>query len=89
MTDAKKPAPVSQMPLPQRGRRVVCRLCHVVMDDSEPMSAMGEFYHPTLDKNGAPRRCRHKGQSFYIDSDEVEPFMRKRTRRTSRRSATG
>lgn len=60
----------------QRGDRVVCRVCHVVMDDCEPFGPVAEYVHPTIDRSGSPRSCKHVGKTFWDDSPEVEPFMR-------------
>ena len=74
------------MDLPDRGRRLVCRRCHVVMDDFEPADKNGEFWHPKLLKDQkTPRKCPNAGRAFYLDeipeSKEVELFKRKRERR--------
>lgn len=71
----------------ERGWRVVCKTCHVVIDDCEPFG-QSEYVHPTVDRMGAPRLCKNAGKSFSDDSPEVEPFMRKRVRRAGKR-ATG
>lgn len=75
------------MKLPDRGRRAVCRRCHVVMDDHEPMSKDAEFYHPRLLKDQkTPRKCPNVGKTFFEGDAEIEPFRRKRDRRAERRA---
>lgn len=71
--------------LPYKFDKVVCRHCHVVIEDWEPMSRHGEFYHQTHDREGKPRRCPFVGVTFRRDSPEVEPFLRKRERRNFKR----
>ena len=66
-------------------RKAVCKRCHVVMPDIEPMSGLGEFYHPREDKEGKPHWCRNAGKTFTMDDMEVEPFQRKGRRRAQKR----
>lgn len=72
------------IPLPNRGVRAVCKRCHAVMDDCEPNGA-AEFWHPAKFGDGKPNNCKNVNESYsQKDLDigtEVEPFMRKRTRR--------
>ncbi len=64
------------------------------MDDSEPMSKNGEFWHPRLLKDQVtPRTCANVGKAFYLDElgdpekrKEIEPFMRKAVRRKAKRA---
>lgn len=66
--------------------RVVCKKCHYVMNDLEPMSPCGgEYWHPIIDKNGKPINCPNAGKSFHDDDREIEPFERKRVRRNAKR----
>jgi hypothetical protein len=66
-------------------RKAVCKRCHVVIRDCEPMSGGGEFYHPKEDKEGKPHWCRNAGKTFDINSLEMEPFQKKGRRRALRR----
>ena len=61
-------------------RKAVCKRCHCVMKDCEPMG-FGEFWHPTLNKEGKPHKCKNAGKRFYTSDTEIEPFLRKRERR--------
>ncbi len=78
---------MTTMPLPDRGERAVCRRCRMVMDDCEPMGA-GEWFHPRKHKDGTSSKCTNAGKSFFTkdiaEQKEVEPFMRKRTRRATK-----
>jgi hypothetical protein len=67
-------------------RKAVCKRCHCVMNDCEPMSGFGEFWHPSLDKANKPHKCRNAGQRFYSTDTELEPFLRKRERRLRKRN---
>lgn len=67
-------------------RRAVCKRCHVVMDDFEPMSPNGEYAHPTKDKNGKKRRCINVGQVYTQKDLEIEPFLRKGERARNKRN---
>jgi hypothetical protein len=66
-------------------RKAVCRRCHCVMNDCEPMDLGGEFYHPSLDKAGKPHKCVNSGKNFNTTDSELEPFLRKRERRVLKR----
>jgi hypothetical protein len=55
------------------------------MSDIELCSGLGEFYHPTLDKEGKPHWCKNTGKKFDINSLEIEPFQRKSRRRAFKR----
>jgi len=72
------------MPLPDRGERAVCRRCGMVMDDCEPMGAT-EFWHKKKHADGMPSKCKNAGKPFYPGDSEIEPFMRKRVRRATKR----
>lgn len=65
-------------------RKAVCKRCHCVMRDCEPMG-LGEFWHPNLDKNEKPHKCKNAGRQFNTSSLELEPFLRKRERRVLKR----
>jgi len=66
--------------------RAVCKRCHMVMDDCEPFVDGGEFFHKTRHSDGTASKCPNAGKTFFLDSKEVEPFTRKRTRRAERRA---
>ena len=65
--------------------RVVCKKCHYVMNDIEPMSRDGEYWHPISDKYGKPINCSNSGKCFHGGDKEIEPFERKRVRRNAKR----
>jgi hypothetical protein len=69
------------------GRKAVCRKCHQVMRDAEPMSRHGEFWHREKDKHGKPYRCTHGAKRFSFNDKEIEPFMKKSTRRGLKKTA--
>jgi hypothetical protein len=73
---------------PNRRRRAVCRRCHMVMDDCEPMARDGEFNHAAVHRDGTKSRCPNAGQAFYLDrhAKEIEPFEPKRVRRAAKRA---
>lgn len=66
-------------------RKAVCRRCHVVMQDAEPLCSSGEFYHPPLDKEGKPHWCRNAGITFTTRDLEIVPFLPKARRRALKR----
>ena len=66
-------------------RKAVCKRCHCVMNDAEPMDLGGEFYHPSLDKDNKPHWCKNAGHRLDTSSTEIEPFLRKRERRVLKR----
>jgi len=70
---------------PWGDRRAVCKRCHVAMNDIEPMSPNGEFWHPARDKGGKPYSCKNAGHVFTIKDLEIEPFLRKAARRRNKR----
>lgn len=82
-----------EIPLPRRGDRAVCKKCGTVMDDGEPMSARAEFYHKPTHRDGTKSKCPNASKMFFWDMQtnkidpEIEPFMRKRTRRAVKRTA--
>jgi hypothetical protein len=57
------------------------------MDDCEPFGVT-EFFHERTFKDGTTNTCRNAGKSFFEEDldrgTEVEPFMRKRTRRATK-----
>jgi len=65
-------------------RKAVCRRCRITMDDSEPCSRHGEFYHPRFDK-GKAAQCPNQGQTFTAEDREAMPFVRKAVRRHLKR----
>ncbi len=71
------------MLLPNRGERAVCRRCGTVMDDCEPMGST-EFWHARKYGDGTPVKCKNAGKQFFPGDPEIEPFMRKRTRRKTK-----
>jgi hypothetical protein len=66
-------------------RKAVCKRCHVVMKDCEPMSGNGEFYHPSEDKDGKPHWCRNSDKYLTVRDLELEPFLPKARRRALQR----
>jgi len=67
-------------------RRAVCRRCGLIMDDCEPSTQGGEFYHGAAPHQTRARRCRnHRGQ-FSTDDVEIQPFLRKSRRRFLKRA---
>lgn len=67
-------------------RKGVCRRCYCVMRDAEPLSSHGEFWHPSLDKEGKPHWCKNVGKVFTIRDTELLPFMSKKRRRYLKRA---
>jgi transcription initiation factor TFIIIB Brf1 subunit/transcription initiation factor TFIIB len=74
----------------EHNERAVCKRCGMVMDDREPMSNIGEFFHKTEHKDGTKSRCANAGITFRYDFSapvwtstnpetlrEIEWFMRK------------
>jgi hypothetical protein len=68
------------------GCRAVCKRCHYAMRDIEPMSRYGEYWHPSIDKDGKSINCVNAGITFDQLNAEVEPFLRKRDRRRNKRN---
>lgn len=85
-----------RFPRQERGDRAVCKRCGMVMDDGEPMSSRAEFHHKDKHRDGTKSKCANAGRTFYFDhhvdawkesaANEVEFFMRKRTRRAAKRA---
>ena len=71
-----------------RTDRAVCKFCHIVMRDLEPMSSKGEFYHPKGFHAGYTVTCRHAGKTFVGGAPEIVPFQRKRVRRAMKRASS-
>ena len=70
-----------------RGRIAVCRRCHLIMNDCEPMDADGEFHHRVrTTPKGKEIFCVNNGRTFGESDREVEPFMRKGRRRALKRA---
>ena len=72
--------------------RAVCRRCHMVIDDAEPMAGgYAEFFHKRQHKDGTASKCKNAGKTFFRHAStgwekEVVPFLRKRTRRAAKRA---
>lgn len=56
-------------------RKAVCKRCHCVMNDCEPMDLGGCFYHPTKDKEGKPHWCQNSGKQFSSFNTELRTFL--------------
>ena len=69
----------------ERGRKMVCRRCKLVMKDIEPMIWEGEFWHIAKPHQTRAAACVNANNYFGITSPEVEPFMRKARRRALKR----
>lgn len=67
-------------------RRVVCKRCCSVMEDSEPCAPKGDFFHKKVFADGKANHCVNSGKVFREDDKEVEPFMRKSDRRAAKRA---
>ncbi len=66
-------------------RKAICKRCKYAINDIEPGSPNGEFWHPSVDKSGNRIKCINAGKFFDISSWEIEPFVRKRVRRLEKR----
>lgn len=66
-------------------RKAVCKRCKCVIQDGEPSSHSGEFWHPQFDKEGKPHWCRNAGKLFRAQDMEIVPFIRKKQRRNLKR----
>jgi hypothetical protein len=66
--------------------KAVCKKCHYAFADSEPASQRGEYWHPIRDQNNKEIVCPNAGKCFHMDSNEVEPFMKKSMRRRNKRN---
>jgi hypothetical protein len=64
-------------------RKAVCRRCKCVLNDCEPATAEGEFWHPDTGKKAG--KCQNRGKRFGTSDPEIEPFLRKRERRRLKR----
>ena len=62
-------------------RKAVCKRCHCIMQDAEPLIGGGEYYHPNLDKNGKLHWCKNAGKRLSHSDKEIVPFVRKRDRK--------
>lgn len=69
----------------ERGRKMVCRRCGLIMPDCEEMVAEGEFCHVAKPHQTRAAVCVNANRSFGISSPEVTPFMRKARRRALKR----
>jgi len=65
-----------------RWRKAVCKRCKCVLNDCEPASWRGEFWHPSVDKDGKPHWCPNAGKRFNTQDMELVPFMPKSRRRS-------
>ena len=81
-TDAERDFPTLDF---AHNRKAVCRRCHVVMWDVEPLSGHGEFWHPSTDKKGRPHSCPNAGLCFSMRHTEIVPFLPKAERRRMKR----
>jgi hypothetical protein len=70
-----------------RTDKVVCKRCHMVMNDFEPCSPKGEFSHPSGERGGRPIKCKNAGKTFVGGDAEIVPFVRKALRRTIKRAS--
>jgi len=70
-----------------RTDKVVCKRCHIVMNDLEPNGGSAEFYHPSGMHSGRPVTCKNAGKTFRDGDTEVVPFVRKSLRRTIKRAS--
>jgi hypothetical protein len=66
-------------------RKAVCKRCHCVLNDCEPSTPHGEYYHPRENKEGKPHSCPNAGQMFTGRDLEIEPFLPKKRRRALKR----
>lgn len=66
-------------------RKAVCKRCGAIMNDCEPCSPNGEYYHPSTDKRGKPHSCPNAGICFSQKHLEIVPFLRKSVRRRYKR----
>lgn len=67
-------------------RKAVCKLCHWVMTDCEPMTSCGEFWHLAPKDKPKAFRCKNNGQRFGTDEHDIEPFLKKGRRRFLKRA---
>lgn len=67
-------------------RKAVCRRCHLPMTDTEPFAPNGLFYHVAKPHQTRAKKCPNEGRHFGTEDAEIEPFMRKRLRRSLRRA---
>jgi len=67
-------------------RKAVCKRCHCVLNDCEPSTFHGEFWHPSKDKEGKPHWCKNAGKRFSTQDIELEPFLKKSIRRYNKRN---
>ena len=83
------PAKKFHLPLdrdfPTQPTKAVCKRCHMVLQDFEPCSAQGEFFHPKEAPDGKPSWCQNAGKTFTTRDLEIQPFLRKRVRRAHKR----
>jgi hypothetical protein len=66
-------------------RKAVCKRCKCVLNDCEPCSPNGEFWHSGTDKDGKPHWCPNAGNRFSTRDMELIPFMPKSRRRQLKR----
>lgn len=63
----------------------VCRRCHLLMNDCEPGSGDGEFWHLASPHQTRALRCRNDRKRFGTSDAELVPFMPKSRRRALKR----
>ncbi len=72
--------------LSREDRKQVCKKCHTVIDDCEPMTPRGEFFHQGNFGDGTSNPCPNASRYFREGDPEIEPFLRKRARRAIKRN---
>lgn len=69
-----------------RDRKMVCRICHLVMKDLEPMVVQGEFYHHDgIGDKPRVKACPNVNKIYRSNDPQVEPFLKKSRRRALKR----
>jgi hypothetical protein len=71
----------------QRGHwsaKAVCRRCGIIINDWEPQTKYGEFFHPVDPENPCVNSGTYSKHGY---NSEFLPFMRKRHRRAIHRGA--
>jgi hypothetical protein len=66
--------------------KAVCRRCGLVINDCEPMDSRAEFFHGAKPHQTRALACPNDLKTFYAESPEIEPFMRKSRRRALKRA---
>lgn len=66
----------------RRARLRLCKRCHIVIDDCEPHSPHGDYFHPRHDPTRRGPPCPNAGKYLSTkDPTELIPFTRKGQRR--------